>query len=133
MSWESSAEYYRFINEAVRDRLGGFHSAPMERDFYRARLRERHGLTVLVPDEADRDAIHEVIYAELVKGVVRDESRARYREVIAGLVERGAEALILGCTEIDLLIGEAESPVAVYDTTRLYAEAAVDLALAEGA
>jgi aspartate racemase len=221
MSWESSAEYYRFVNEAVRDRLGGLHSADcvlrsvdfadierlqregrwdeagqrlaaeartlvdagaellvlctntmhkvadaitdavdvpfvhiadttaeavraaglqtvgllataytMEQDFYVGRLRDRHGLDVLVPDEAGRRTVHAVIYDELCVGVVRDASRDAYREIMRGLVDRGAEAILLGCTEIDLLVGPRDAPVPVFDTTRLHAERAVALALA---
>jgi aspartate racemase len=220
MSWESSAEYYRFVNEATRDRLGGLHSADcllrsvdfveierlqrdgawdeagarlaaeaamlvaagaelivlctntmhkvagaitaavdvpfvhiadttaeavrargfgtvgllatgytMEQDFYVGRLREQHGLEVLVPDEADRRIVHGVIYEELCVGIVDDGSREEYRRIIRGLVDRGAQGILLGCTEIDLLIGQADSPVPVFDTTRLHAERAVELAL----
>jgi aspartate racemase len=221
MSWESSIEYYRLVNEATRDRLGGLHSADcllrsvdfteiealqregrwdeagarladeaaglaaagaellvlctntmhkvadaitgaidvpfvhiadttadavrarglktvgllataytMEQDFYVGRLRDRHGLEVLVPGEADRATVHRVIYEELCVGVVEDASRAEYRRIMATLAERGAEAILLGCTEIDLLVGPEDSPVPVFDTTRLHAERAVELALA---
>jgi aspartate racemase len=102
----------------------------MEQDFYVGRLRERHGLDVLVPDEADRAVVHRVIYDELCVGVVRPESRDAYRRVMAALVERGAEAILLGCTEIDLLVGADDASVPVFDTTALHARAAVDLALA---
>jgi aspartate racemase len=220
MSWESSAEYYRFVNEAVRDRLGGLHSADcllrsvdfaaieelqrtarweeagerlaaearaleaagaelivlctntmhkladaiaaatsvpfvhiadttaaavreagfstvgllatgytMEQDFYVGRLRDRHGLDVLVPDADDRRIVHDVIYTELVVGVVTDSSREQYRRIMRELAGRGAEAILLGCTEIDLLVGAEDSPVPVFDTTRLHAEKAVELAL----
>ncbi|WP_436494637.1 aspartate/glutamate racemase family protein [Actinokineospora sp. HUAS TT18] len=215
MSWESSIEYYRIVNERVRDRLGGLHSAhcvlysvdfaeiermqvegrwddaaavlnsaatklveagaeivvlctntmhkvadrldvpllhiadttaaavrragvhrvgllgtafTMEQDFYTGRLT---GLDVLVPDADDRATVHRVIYDELVQGIVRDESRRAYREVIARLVDRGAEGVILGCTEIELLVGQADSPVPVFPTTRLHAELAVDVALGD--
>lgn len=219
MSWESSAEYYRLLNELVRERLGGLHSArcvlysvdfaeierlqvageweragdvlaaagkgveaaggdlvlictntmhkvadqvrdalsvpllhlgdataeavlragvrrvgllgtafTMEQDFYRERLAS-HGLDVLVPDAAGRAVVHRVIYEELCLGVVREESRAAYQEVIAGLVREGAEGVILGCTEIELLIKDEHSPVPVFPTTRLHAEAAVAAAL----
>jgi aspartate racemase len=222
MSWESSAEYYRLLNEGVRDRLGGLHSArcvlysvdfaevermqvdgrwddaaallvaagqalaragadfvvlctntmhkvadrlaaelpvpllhladttadavraagldtvgllgtafTMEQDFYRDRLAS-HGLKVLVPEPADRRLVHAVIYEELCLGIVNESSRAAYREVIARLVEAGAQGVILGCTEIELLIGQADSPVPVFPTTRLHAQAAVDRALAGG-
>jgi aspartate racemase len=216
MSWESSVEYYRIVNERVRERLGGLHSAhcvmysvdfaeieelqvtgrwaeagkrldeataslrragadflvlctntmhkvadqltglpllhlgdataaavthtgirtigllgtafTMEQDFYTGRLAD-HGLAVLVPDADDRAEVHRVIYEELVVGVVRDESRQAYRSVIERLVERGAEGVILGCTEIELLIGADDSPVPVFPTTRLHAELAADHAL----
>jgi aspartate racemase len=221
MSAESSAVYYRLVNEAVRERLGGLHSADcvlrsvdfadverlqrtgdwdtagrllaeeavtlqragcelivictntmhkvadvvqaalavplvhiadatadavraaglrrvgllataytMEQDFYVGRLREAHGLDVLVPEADDRALVHAVIYDELCRGVVRDASRHAYREVIARLADRGAEAVLLGCTEIDLLIGPADSPLPVFDTTALHARRAVELALA---
>ncbi|MET8688257.1 aspartate/glutamate racemase family protein [Streptomyces sp. NPDC004732] len=219
MSWESSAEYYRLLNERVRERLGGLHSArcvlysvdfaeierlqvkgeweragdvlaaaakgveaagadlvlictntmhkvadqvqaalsvpllhladataeavraagvtrvgllgtafTMEQEFYRERL-VGHGLEVLVPDKAGRGVVHRVIYEELCLGVVREESRIAYQEVIGGLVDAGAEGVILGCTEIELLIGQEHSPVPVFPTTRLHAEAAVEAAL----
>jgi amino-acid racemase len=220
MSWESSAEYYRLVNELVRDRLGGLHSADcvlrsvdfaeierlqragaweqagerlareatelvaggaellvlctntmhkvadaisdavaiplvhiadataeavrshgfsrvgllataytMEQDFYVGRLRDVHGLDVLVPDEPDRRIVHGVIYDELCVGVVRESSREQYRRVMQRLQELGAEAILLGCTELDLLVGPDDSPVPVFDTTRLHAERAVELAL----
>lgn len=102
----------------------------MEKDFYRGRLADRHGLDVLVPDTADRATVHRVIYDELVTGKVETASRQAYRQVIARLVERGAEAIVLGCTEIGLLVGENDSAVPLFDTTRLHAAAAVDRALA---
>ncbi|AHK46436.1 aspartate racemase protein [Ensifer adhaerens OV14] len=221
MSWESSAQYYRIVNQEVRARLGGVHSAKslmwsmdfgeierlqhigdwsaltgemtdaarrleaggadflvictntmhrmadavsaavsipllhiadptaekikalglsrvgllgtaftMEQDFYKGRLIERHGLDVLVPGEEDRKTVHDIIYKELVVGRVEDASRDAYRQVIQRLVERGAQAIIMGCTEIMLLISQADSPVPVFDTTELHALAAVDRALA---
>jgi aspartate racemase len=219
MSWESSSEYYRLINERVKAALGGFHSAhtvlysvdfatieamqaegrwddageelnraakaleaagadfvvlctntmhkvadqltdglgipllhladatasavkaagirrvgllgtgfTMSQPFYRDRL-AAHGLDVLVPDAEDRDLVHRVIYDELVLGVVKPESREAYRGVIARLVEAGAEGVIYGCTEIELLVGPEDSAVPTFPTTRLHAEAAVDYAL----
>ncbi|MGW4379425.1 aspartate/glutamate racemase family protein [Kitasatospora sp. NPDC004531] len=219
MSWESTAQYYRLLNELTRERLGGLHSATcvlysvdfaeverlqaagqwqaagdllaqaarsveaagaelllictntmhkvadqvaaavgtpllhlgdatatavlaagvervgllgtaftMEQDFYRDRL-AAHGLEVIVPDAAGRETVHRVIYQELCLGVVREESREAYREVIAELVAAGAQGVILGCTEIELLIGEQDSPVPVFPTTRIHAEAAVEAAL----
>jgi aspartate racemase len=220
MSWKSSAEYYRLINEDVRTRLGGLHSArclmwsfdfadievlqrtdrwdeaaalmvdaaqrlerggadflviatntmhiaapqvqaatslpllhiadptaerikaaglrkvgllgtafTMEQDFYKGRLASEHGLEVLIPEAIDRATVHRIIYQELVQGRIVDASRAAYREVIAGLVAGGAEAIILGCTEIMLLVGPEDSPVPLYDTTGLHAEAAVTRSL----
>ena len=220
MSWKSSAEYYRLVNEGVRDRLGGLHSArclmwsfdfddiavlqsedrwddaaalmveaaqrlqrggadfliictntmhkaydrmraavdlpllhiadptaarikadghkrvgllgtafTMEQDFYKGRLADLHGLDVIVPDAADRATVHRIIYDELVQGKVDAASRAAYRAVIGRLNAAGAEAIILGCTEIMLLVGPEDSPVPLYDTTGLHAAAAVELAL----
>ncbi|MDP5278195.1 aspartate/glutamate racemase family protein [Sphingomonas sp. DG1-23] len=222
MSWESSAEYYRILNQGVRDRLGPTASArcllwsfdfaeierlqhqgdwqsltarmvdaaqrleaagaelllictntmhlmapavqaavripllhiadptagrikargfakvgllgtafTMERDFYKGRLSDAHGLDVIVPGDADRAIVHRIIYEELVAGKVIEESRAAYREIIARLIERGAEAIILGCTEIMLLVRPEDSAVPMFDTTRLHAEAAVAGALAD--
>jgi amino-acid racemase len=102
----------------------------MEQDFYVGRLRARHGLEVLVPEQADRRVVHEVIYDELCVGVVKESSRDDYRRIIREQSERGAQGILLGCTEIDLLIGAGDSPVPVFDTTALHARAAVDLALA---
>ena len=209
MSWESSAEYYRLVNEATRDRLGGLHSADcvvrsvdfaeiealqsagdwiragerlaaeaclleaagcellvlctntmhkvadvivaavgvplvlsrvgllataytMEQDFYVGRLRDMHGLDVLVPDRDERRLVHDVIYDELCVGVINDASREAYRAVIANLVDRGAEGILLGCTEIGLLIGPGDVDVPVFDTTVIHARRAVDVALAPG-
>lgn len=219
MSWESTLPYYRYVNEAVRERLGGLHSArlvlysvdfheieqlqraarwdeagarlaqaacalhaagaellvlctntmhivadaieaatplpllhiadptaqairaagfrrvgllgtrfTMEQAFYRERLAQ-HGIQTLLPNAAERDDVHRIIYAELCLGVVHDDSRQRYRAVIAGLVERGAQAVILGCTEIGLLVGPQDAAVPLFDTTRLHAAAAVEWAL----
>lgn len=221
MSWESTALYYSVINELVRDRLGGFHSArclissldfavveQLQRDgdwesagdllaeearrlesagaellvlctntmhkvadrieqatavpfvhladvtaravvaaglesvaflgtgfsmretFHTGRIAE-HGLTVTVPEEDEQRVVHDVLYGELVHGVVREESRAAYRRIIEALVDRGAQGVILGCTEIELLVGPEDCPVPAFPTTRLHAETAVDLALAE--
>ena len=221
MSWESTAEYYRLANEAVRDRLGGMHSArlvvdsvdfadiealqvagrwneagtmladraealeaagaelivlctntmhlvigdieervsvpvlqiadavaapireagltrvgllgtafTMEQTFYSDRL-AGHGIHTITPNAADRAVVHRVIYDELVRGIVSEQSRAAYRDVIRRLVEAGAEGVILGCTEIELLVTEDDSPVPVFPTTRLHVEAAVSAALAE--
>jgi len=101
----------------------------MESGFYRERLEGKFGLKVLVPDEEDRDVVHRVIYDELCKGVVTEESRTAYLEIVRRLMGRGAEGIILGCTEITLLLRPEDSPVPVFDTTRLHAEAAVRMAL----
>ena len=220
MSWESTAHYYRVLNEAVRDRVGGLHSAEilmhsvdfapiaelqkqddwdaaavilgeaarglatagaeflviatntmhivapqieaaagipvlhiadptadaaieagvstlgllatrftMEKDFY-VRGLEARGLTAIVPDLADRDTVHRIIYDELVLGVVRDESRDEYRAVIQRLIDRGADGIIYGCTEIMMLVDDSDSSVPTFDTTELHALAAVERALA---
>ena len=100
----------------------------MEREFYRDRLEAQH-LSVLVPDEPDRTLVHQVIYDELVRGIIRDESRKRYIEVIDRLRQRGAEGVIAGCTEIELLVHEDHLSVPYFPTTRLHALAAVDIAL----
>ena len=101
----------------------------MEQAFYRDRLAS-HGLTVLVPPAEDRAEVHRVIYEELCLGEVREASRQAYRKVIALLVQAGAEGVILGCTEIELLVGPEDSPVPVFPTTRLHVTAAVEQALA---
>ena len=222
MSWESSAHYYRLVNELVRDRLGGLHSArcvlysvdfadiehlqstgqweqagrllgqaaaavqaagadllllctntmhkvadqvqaavsipllhladatadavtaaglhtvgllgtafTMEQDFYRDRL-NLHGLRVIVPEPDDRAEVHRIIYDELCLGDVREASRQTYQKVIDRLVRSGAQGVILGCTEIELLISSADSPVPVFPTSRLHVEAAVNAALQGG-
>jgi aspartate racemase len=222
MSWESSAEYYRILNQGVRDRLGPTASArcllwsfdfseierlqhegdwsgltkrmtaaarrlesagadlllictntmhrmadavqqavsipllhiadptadrikaaglrrigllgtafTMEQDFYKGRLAGKYGLDVMVPGEAERAAVHRIIYEELVAGVITPVSRAAYRDVIAQLVAQGAEGVVLGCTEIMLLVRPEDSAVPLFDTTALHAHAAVDYAVAE--
>ncbi|CCH77184.1 putative racemase [Nostocoides japonicum T1-X7] len=215
MSWESSLDWYRMANEQVRDRLGGFHSAPilldsldfaeiealqaagdwgaagrvladhargleragaglvvlctntmhlvadqitdaitipfihigdttaeaitaaglskvallgtaftMEKPFYRDRL-AAHGIIASIPDDEDRATVHRIIYDELVQGIIDEDSRQAYREVIGRLVEEGAEGIILGCTEIELLVSRADSPVPVFPTTALHVAAAL--------
>jgi len=220
MSWESSIEYYRMINEIAMKKLGGFHSAKsimysvdfadietlqrearwtdagqilgaaakslensgadfivlctntmhkvadkieasinipflhiadptasrikeagfqnigllgtrftMEQDFYKGRLAQKYGLNVQVPDEKGRDIIHRVIYEELVLGKIEQRSKEQYLDVMQELVQQGAEAVILGCTEIGLLIHSEDSDVPLFDTTIIHAEAAVEYAL----
>lgn len=101
----------------------------MERGFYRDRLEMTHGLTVLVPGEPGRTLVHQIIYDELVQGVIRDESRTRFLEVVGQLEQRGAEGIIAGCTEIELLIQPGDLGLPYFPTTRLHAMAALDRAL----
>jgi aspartate racemase len=101
----------------------------MEQPFQRDRI-ESHGLTVIVPDAAQRATIHTIIYEELVLGIVTETSRAKYREIMADLQARGAEGIILGCTEIELLVGPSDSELPLFPTTRLHAAAAVREAVA---
>jgi aspartate racemase len=219
MSWESSLEYYRIVNGAVKERLGGLHSArcilysvdfadieetqrrgdwpsaaaqlvraaqgleragadclvlctntmhkvageiqagvripflhiadaagsavraagfrtvgllgtrfTMDEDFISRPLEENFGLKVLLPEEADRQAVHDVIFKELCLGIIRPESRKRYIGIIDKLARQGAEGVILGCTEIELLVRSTDTPVPLFPTTRLHALAAVDFA-----
>lgn len=117
------------IGHAGLDRVGLIGTAfTMEQDFYRARM-ARHGIEVMIPVAEDRSTVHRVIYEELVRGIVREESRAQYRAVIDRLVSGGAEGVILGCTEVELLIRQEDSPVPVFATTRIHVEAAVAAAL----
>jgi aspartate racemase len=104
----------------------------MEQDFYLGRLRARHGLEAMVPDAADRQAVHRIIYDELCQGIVRPESKAAYLEVVARLRRAGADSIILGCTEICMLIGQDDVDCPVFDTTKLHAEGAADRAIDEG-
>ncbi len=220
MSWESSIEYYRIINEEVRNRLGKLHSAQslmysvdfaeverlqrqgkweeatrsmieaaqrlekggadfvvictntmhkmaqevqesiripvlhvvdaaadavkkngirsvgllgtrftMEEDFYKGRLAKKHGLDVHVPEAPDRELVHRVIYDELVAGELKMESKEAFLRIINGLVDRGARGIVLGCTEIGLLVKDGDCSVPLFDTTRIHALAAVKLAL----
>lgn len=101
----------------------------MEQAFYRDRL-AGHGLTVLVPDEPDRVEVHRVIYDELCRGIVAPASRRRFQEIIGRLAAAGAQGVVLGCTEIELLVGPDDVDLPVFPTTRLHAEAAVAAALA---
>ncbi len=220
MSWESSIEYYRIINETAREKLGGLHSAKslmvtvdfaeieklqhegrwddaaqilvqcaqelerggadfivlctntmhkvadqiqagvkipflhiadataeriksaglqkigllgtrftMEQDFYKSRLIEKYGLDVLVPNDAERELVHRVIYDELCLGMVNNGSRESYKEIMRSLVEQGAQGIILGCTEIELLVKQQDTSVPLFPTTHIHAVAAVDFAL----
>lgn len=106
----------------------------MEKDFYRSRLSEKYRLAVVVPSEKSRGDVHDIIYKELCNGIIREESRELYHVVIADLKTAGAECLILGCTEIGLLVGEAHGPcgLTVFDTTKIHAVAAADWAMKNG-
>jgi aspartate racemase len=104
----------------------------MELDFYRERLETRHGLRVLVPEAADRQTVHDIIYDELCRGIIREASRDAYKSIIRGLHHRGAQGVILGCTEIPLLIKQEDYPLPLFDTTALHAAAAVNCALQNG-
>jgi aspartate racemase len=220
MSWESSIEYYRIINEEIKQRLGDLHSAKsimysvdfaeievlqregrwadatqvmieaarsveaggadfliictntmhkmadevqqsigipllhiadataeviktkglhrigllgtrftMEEDFYRGRLEKKHALEILVPGTADQEIVHRVIYDELVLGRIKPASKVEYQRIIGALAQAEAEGIILGCTEIGLLVSQADSPLPLFDTTRIHAMAAVEFAL----
>ena len=222
MSWESTLEYYRIINEAVKEKLGGFHSAEMvlysvdfaeveafqhrgewdraavllteaarrveaagadfallatntmhrvfdeirkgiripllhiadvtgreiqarglrrigllgtrftmEQEFYKGKLARGFGIDVLIPDEAERRAIHGILYDELCLGAVKDASREVFRKIIGGLESRGAQGIVLGCTEIPLIVKQKDYALPLFDTTDLHARAAVALALSE--
>ena len=102
----------------------------MEQPFYRERLEERHGIQAIVPSTADREIVHRVIYEELCLGIVSSHSRDEYRRIMKNLVAQGAQAIILGCTEISLLVGQQDAEVALFDTTAIHARAAADEALA---
>lgn len=220
MSWESSLEYYRIVNETVKEKRGGFHSAKcilysvdfeeveklqhqgdwdaltrlmsdcakrleragadfvvictntmhkmadevqaavrvpvlhivdvtaeainrngqtrvgllgtkftMEQDFYKGRLRDKHGLEVLIPSAEERQEVHDILYSELCLGKIKELSREKFKSVIQNLVDQGAEGIILGCTEIPLIVSQDDYAIPLYDTTRLHAQAAVDFAL----
>ncbi|EPT8450740.1 aspartate/glutamate racemase family protein [Vibrio fluvialis] len=101
----------------------------MEQEFYKGRLQQQFGIDVLIPDAEQRQQVHRVIYEELCMGTIRPESRAQYVEIVEDLHRRGAQAVILGCTEIALLIQQHDTDVPLYDTTKIHAEQAVQLAL----
>ncbi len=103
----------------------------MEHEFYKGRLTQQHGLNVITPNDEDRATVHRIIYDELVAGKITAESRDTYRTIIARLVEDGAEAIILGCTEIMLLVKAENCSVPIFDTTALHANAAIAFAIAE--
>jgi len=101
----------------------------MEQDFYRGRLEKQHGLDVMVPLEADRQIVHRVIYEELCKGIIQEQSRQEFRRILNVMVDQGAAGVILGCTEIGMLLSESDCSVPVFDTTKIHCEAGVQFAL----
>ncbi|MTI60218.1 MAG: aspartate/glutamate racemase family protein [Firmicutes bacterium] len=101
----------------------------MEENFYKERLKERYGIDVVIPDAQEREVVHNVIYKELISGIIKEESRDKFRKIIKNLKKNGAEGVILGCTEIPLLIKNEDSEIPVFDTTMLHAKKAVDFAL----
>ena len=103
----------------------------MEQDFYRGRLQEKHQIDVVTPDDADRAIVHRIIYEELCLGIIKDDSREEYRRIIGKLEQQGVEGIILGCTEITLLVGAEDARVAVFDTTAIHALAAAEFALTQ--
>ncbi len=105
----------------------------MEQEFYRGRLEERHGLKVVVPSEPDRESVHRIIYDELCRGQILEASRSEYRRVVLDLVARGCEGVVLGCTEIGLLLRPSDAPVPLFDTAEIHAEKAASYALGEEA
>jgi aspartate racemase len=104
----------------------------MEQEFYKGRLRKRHGIDVVVPNEADREIVHRVIYGELCLGKISAVSSAEYHRIIQRLAESGAQGVILGCTEISMLVGTEDSQVPLFDTTRIHARKAAERALHDG-
>lgn len=101
----------------------------MEKDFYKREIEENYDIKVIVPDSGDRDIIHGIIYQELIKGIISEESRDRFKVIINSLREQGAEGVILGCTEIPLLIREGDVDIPIFDTTKIHAYKAVDFAI----
>jgi aspartate racemase len=120
------------IKEVGLDRLGLLGTIyTMEQDFYVGRLIERFGLQILVPEKSDRDVVNKIIFEELVVGRINQESKKEYIRIITSLIQSGAQGIILGCTEIPLLVGHDVVGVPVFDTTRIHAELAVEIALGE--
>ena len=101
----------------------------MEQDFYKGRLSEKYGIDVIVPSESEQNRVHEVIYTELCKGMIESKSRNQYLEIIRSLSQKGAKAVVLGCTEIPLLVKQQHTDVPIYDTMAIHSKKAVDLAI----
>jgi aspartate racemase len=119
----------RIVNDGVKKVALLGTAFTMEQDFYKGRLIEEFNLEVIVPNEEERKIVHEIIYDELCRGIIKEESKEVYLKIIDSLIKQGAEAVILGCTEITLLITQENCNIPVYDTTRIHAESAVDFAL----
>jgi aspartate racemase len=124
---DATAEKLKADNIACAGLLGT--AFTMEQDFYKGRLADKHGIEVLVPDAEQRALVHAVIYEELCQGKILDSSRQKYLEVIASLHERGAQAIVLGCTEIAMLVQQEHTSVPLYDTTEIHALEAVRRAI----
>jgi aspartate racemase len=103
----------------------------MEQEFYKGRLIHKHGIDVIIPDEGQRKIVHNILYDELVQGEINESSKNRFKDIIASLESRGAEGIILGCTEIPLLVKQKDYDIPLYDTTTIHARAAVEWALKE--
>jgi aspartate racemase len=120
------------VNDGVK-KVGLLGTAfTMEHDFYKGRLNQKYGLDVLVPHTEDRKIVHDIIYQELCLGQVVDDSKAEYLRIIEDLAKEGAEAVILGCTEIGMLVNQSDTGVTLYDTTEIHAEKAVEYAIEQG-
>ena len=121
----------QLINDGIR-RVGLLGTAfTMEQDFYKGRLQDKFGIDVIAPDEQQRALVHRVIYEELCQGQIQPESRSHYLQIIDALHQQGADAVILGCTEIALLVNASDTDVPLYDTTAIHSEAAIRYALRE--
>jgi aspartate racemase len=105
----------------------------MEQDFYKERLRKKHNLDILIPGDEERESIHRILYSELCLGEIKDASKAAFKKIIDSLVSKGAEGIILGCTEIPLLVQQEDYDIDLFDTTAIHAEAAVEYAISEEA
>jgi aspartate racemase len=101
----------------------------MEQDFYKGRLQEIHGIDVLIPEDKERQVIHDILYNELCLGEIKELSKGKFQSIIQNLVKRGAQGVILGCTEIPLIVRQEDYEIPLYDTTALHSRAAVDFAL----
>jgi aspartate racemase len=101
----------------------------MEQDFYKGRLQNKHGIEVIIPKEEERQVVHDILYDELCLGEIKEISRDKFKQIISGLVSSGAEGIVLGCTEIPLIVSQEDYKIPLYDTTELHARAAVEFAL----